>query len=83
MQKSSNHISSGSIVVIKRDDGTDSTLLRCRATNSRAADAFTTPRLALTSADQITFLNAVQGTRPLLNISVHGLHSPSLPQLKA
>jgi len=79
MQKSSNHIPSGGIVVIKRDDGTNSTLLRCRATNSRAADAFTTPRLALTSADQITFLNAVQGTRPLLKISLHGLHSPIAP----
>jgi hypothetical protein len=49
---------------MKRDDGTDSTLLRSRATNSRAADAFTTPRLVLTSADRITFLNAVQGTHP-------------------
>jgi hypothetical protein len=64
MQKSSQHFPSGTIVVMKRDDGTDSTLLRSRATNSRAADAFTTPRLVLTSADRITFLNAVQGTRP-------------------
>jgi hypothetical protein len=64
MSKSSKHIPSGSIVVLKRDDGADSTLLRSRATNSRGADAFTKPRVALTSADRITFLNAVQGTRP-------------------
>lgn len=76
MQKSSQHFSSGSIVIMKRDDGTDSTLLRCRATNSRAADAFTTPRLVLTSADRITFLNAVQGTHPFPTCLLDRIASP-------
>jgi hypothetical protein len=49
-------IAPGSLVCIRRDDGTDATLLRRRPTVSRAADAFVTPKLVITAADRLMFL---------------------------
>ncbi len=61
MHKFGNLLPCGSLVLMKRDDGSDSTLLRSRATSSRAADAFTTPRCIVTSSDNLVFLNTVEG----------------------
>jgi hypothetical protein len=52
-------IAPGSIVCVRRDDGGDATLLRRRATSSRAADCFVTPKAVVTAADNLTFLRTV------------------------
>ena len=52
-------IAPGSIVCVCRDDGADATLLRRRATSSRAADCFVTPKAVVTAADNLTFLRSV------------------------
>jgi hypothetical protein len=46
----------GSAVCIRRDDGTDRTLLRARPTNSRSDDAFVAPKVAITSDDRLQLL---------------------------
>ncbi len=40
---------------LRRNDGSDSTLLRKRPTNSRSDDAFVKPKLSLSSADSVAF----------------------------
>jgi hypothetical protein len=49
----------GSLVCLRRDDGSDATLLRQRPTSSRAADAFVVPKVVLTAADRLTYLKTV------------------------
>jgi hypothetical protein len=46
---------------LRRNDGSDSTLLRKRPTNSRSDDAFVKPKLSLSSADSVAFLETVEG----------------------
>ena len=46
---------------LRRNDGSDSTLLRKRPTNSRSDDAFVKPKLSLSSADSVAFLQTVEG----------------------
>ena len=46
---------------VRRDDGTEYTLLRKRPTNSRSADAFVEPKLSVGSTDTVAFLEAVEG----------------------
>ena len=50
------HLPLGSAVCIKRDDGSDRTLLRVRPTNSRADDAFVVPKVAITGDDRLQLL---------------------------
>ena len=59
MARDSSSIPQGSVVRLRRDDGADVTLLRQRPTSSRTADAFVTPKIVLTSADRLTFLQTV------------------------
>ncbi len=44
---------------LRRDDGSDVTLLRRRATSSRAADALLSPKVVITGADRSTYLHIV------------------------
>jgi hypothetical protein len=53
------HFAPGSLVCLRRDDGTDSTLLRRRPTSSRTPDAFVSPKVVLTGADRLTYLQTV------------------------
>ena len=46
----------GALVRVVRDDGLDSTLLRCRATTSRSKDAYTVPRFAISSSMNLRVL---------------------------
>jgi hypothetical protein len=46
----------GSAVCIRRDDGTDGTLLRARPTISRSDDAFVAPKVEITSDDRLQLL---------------------------
>ena len=50
----------GSPVFLFRDDGTDATLLRQRPTNSRSADAFVVPKVVISAADRLLFLDLVE-----------------------
>jgi hypothetical protein len=47
---------------LRRDDGSDATLLRKRPTNSRSPGAFVKPNVSLTGADLVLFLRLVEGT---------------------
>jgi hypothetical protein len=49
-------IATGSSVFIKRDDGSDRTLLRSRPTNSRSDDAFVTPKVTISGDDRLVLL---------------------------
>ena len=46
----------GSTVCIKRDDGSDRTLLRARPTNSRSDDAFVTPKTPIVGDERLVLL---------------------------
>jgi hypothetical protein len=50
---------SGSVVRIKRDDGTDETLLRCRPTCSRSDDAFVVPAVLISGDDELVFVKSI------------------------
>ena len=56
MSNGDKDIPTGSAVRIKRDDGSDRTLLRSRPTNSRADDAFVTPKAPITGDDRLVLL---------------------------
>ncbi len=49
----------GSTVCIRRDDGTDRTLLRVRPTNSRSDDAFVAPKVVISGDDRLQLLQTV------------------------
>jgi hypothetical protein len=50
----------GSPVFLRRDDGADATLLRQRPTSSRSPDAFVVPKVVLSAADRLSFLEIVE-----------------------
>ena len=56
MSNGDKSIATGSSVCIKRDDGSDRTLLRSRPTNSRADDAFVTPKVTVSGDDRLVLL---------------------------
>jgi len=64
MSNGDKDIPAGSAVRIKRDDGSDRTLLRSRPTNSRADDAFVTPKAPITGDDRLVLLEttSAEGT---------------------
>ena len=56
---------------LRRNDGSDSTLLRNRPTNSRSDDAFVKPKLSLSSADSVAFLQTVEGQVQCLRCRIY------------
>ena len=59
MSNAGKDIPLGSTVCVRRDDGTDHTLLRVRPTNSRSADAFLVPNVVISSDDRLELLQRV------------------------
>ena len=65
----------GPVVRIKRDDGSDRTLLRCRATLGRSDDAFVVPAVSISADDRLVFLRSVsaEGTEFCLLRTMSGV----------
>ena len=65
----------GSTVCIKRDDGSDRTLLRARPTNSRSDDAFVTPKTPIIGDERLVLLQttSAEGTAFALVKTTHGV----------
>ena len=56
---------------LRRNDGSGPTLLRNRATTSRLDDAFVKPKLSLSSADSVAFLQTVEGQVQCLRYRIY------------
>ena len=55
---------------VRRDDGTDATLLRQHPTKSRSADAFVSPLVSLSGDDRVEFLATIAGNAHLLSLTI-------------